>query len=60
MSELAAKPHLFERPAQTATAPERAPRKAPVFIADAVTPFGGETLLLSLLRAQAWRDEDQP
>jgi len=43
------------------TAPERTARRGPVFIQDAVTPWGGETLLLSLLRAQALADlDDQP
>lgn len=43
------------RQAQTDTAPPK-PRAPPVFIGDAVAPFAGETLLLSLLRAQAMRD----
>ena len=42
-------------PSQAETAPPK-PRAAPVFIGDAVAPFAGETLLLSLLRAQAQRD----
>jgi hypothetical protein len=41
--------------AQSDTAPPKPPA-APVFIGDAVMPFAGETLLLSLLRAQALRD----
>ena len=46
--------------APVATGPEPRPRRSPVFIHDAVTPWGGETLLLSLLRAQALAEiEDQ-
>lgn len=37
---------------QDKTGPEQKPRRSPVFIQDAVTPWGGETLLLALLRAQ--------
>ena len=47
-------------PAQSAeatTSPEPKPRRAPVFIQDAVTPWGQETLLLALWRAQ--QDQDQ-
>ena len=39
--------------------PERAPRRAPVFVGDAVQPFAGETLLLTLLREAALRELDQ-
>ncbi len=35
------------------TGPERKPMCAPIFIHDAVTPWGAETLLLKLLRDQA-------
>lgn len=39
------------------TGPE--PRRgAPVFMTDAVTPWGNETLLLSILRQQAMPDDD--
>ena len=31
--------------------------RAPVFIQDAITPWNGETLLLTLLRAQALEDD---
>lgn len=43
------------------TGPDNRKRRAPVFIHDAVTPWGGETLLLSLLRQQALdaQDDDQ-
>lgn len=46
--------------ALSVTAPPR--RVAPpVLIHDAITPWNGETMLLSLLRAQALADlEDQP
>ena len=37
-----------DTPATTGPAPARRP--GPVFIQDAVTPFGGATLLLALLR----------
>lgn len=45
--------------ARSAPPPKR--RAPPVLIGDAVTPAGGETLLLTLLRAQARAkaDEDQ-
>jgi hypothetical protein len=42
-------------PARTGTTPPKS-RAAPVFIGDAIAPFAGETLLLTLLRAQAMRD----
>lgn len=46
--------------AQARTGPARRPRRAPVFIHDAVTPWRGETMLLSMLRAQAQEQaEDQ-
>lgn len=38
---------------RAATGSERRPRPAPVFIHDAVIPWRGETLLLTILRAQA-------
>ena len=38
--------------------PEPRRARAPVFITDAVTPWRGETLLLSLLRDQARADAD--
>lgn len=34
-------------------------RHPPIFIGDAVQPFAGETLLLTLLREAALRDLDQ-
>ena len=40
------------------TAPPRR-RHPPVFIHDAVTPWNGETMLLTLLRAQALADLDE-
>ncbi|SHE35363.1 hypothetical protein SAMN05444279_101266 [Ruegeria intermedia] len=43
--------------AEATTGPEPKPRRAPVFIQDAVTPWGRETLLLALWRAQ--QDQDQ-
>jgi hypothetical protein len=46
--------------AKEATGPDRKPRRAPVFIHDSVTPWGGETMLLSILRRQALdRNKDQ-
>ncbi|WP_170329664.1 hypothetical protein [Ruegeria arenilitoris] len=41
-----------------ATGPERKPTRAPVFIQDAVTPWGQETLLLKLMRDQAADQEE--
>lgn len=35
------------------------PRHGSIFIQDAVTPWGGETMLLSLLRKQAEKDQDE-
>lgn len=43
--------------AEAQTAPPRR-KPAPLFIGDAVQPFGGETLLLTLLREEAMRDKD--
>ncbi|MBO9445818.1 hypothetical protein J7416_08305 [Ruegeria sp. R14_0] len=43
----------LSKDADTATGPEPKPMRAPVFIQDAVTPWGSETLLLKLLRDQA-------
>lgn len=40
------------------TGPERRRMRSPVFIGDALTPWGGETLLLAMLRAQALELED--
>ncbi|WP_298840137.1 hypothetical protein [uncultured Roseobacter sp.] len=46
--------------ADTATAPERpVRRKSPVFIGDAVQPWGPDTLLLDLMRRDAESDTDQ-
>ena len=42
---------------QDKTGPERKPRRSPVFIQDAVTPWGAETLLLALIRAQQNMDD---
>ncbi|WP_282152281.1 hypothetical protein [Ruegeria atlantica] len=39
--------------AETHTGPAPKPLRAPVFIHDAITPWGTETLLLKLLREQA-------
>ncbi|KUJ78862.1 hypothetical protein [Ruegeria profundi] len=44
--------------ADAATGPERKPMRAPVFIQDAMTPLGDETLLLKLLRDQS-ADQDE-
>ncbi|WP_170762778.1 hypothetical protein [Ruegeria lacuscaerulensis] len=44
--------------AGAATGPERKLLRAPVFIHDAITPWGQETLLLKLLREQA-ADQDE-
>ncbi|MEX0338029.1 MAG: hypothetical protein AB3N11_03215 [Arenibacterium sp.] len=43
---------------QAATGPDLPKRHGPVFIHDAVIPWQGETLLLSLLRAQALEEDD--
>jgi len=48
---------------ETETAPEPPRRyRGPVFIGDAVVPWGAETLLLARLRqdAEAAKSEDQP
>lgn len=49
--------HFWSAPAREAAAPEP-PRKRPppIFIADAVHPWQGETLLLAILRAEAADD----
>ena len=39
--------------AETTQGPERKPLRSSVFIHDAVTPWGRETMLLKLLRDQA-------
>lgn len=51
-------PHPFWRisedaESRTKTKPDPKSRSAPVFINDAVTPWGRETLLLTILRQQA-------
>lgn len=53
--------HLWSMPARTTAAPDP-PRKrpGPVFIGDAVQPWGGETLLLALLREEALKRADDP
>ncbi|WP_170411649.1 hypothetical protein [Ruegeria atlantica] len=48
----------LSKDADTATGPEPKPMRAPVFIHDAVTPWGSETMLLKLLREQA-SDQDE-
>ncbi|MES0825750.1 hypothetical protein [Ruegeria sp. SCP11] len=48
----------FSQDSDAATGPERKPMRAPIFIHDAVTPWGQETLLLKLLREQA-ADQDE-
>jgi hypothetical protein len=45
--------------ADTATGKKPVPRHGSVFIQDAVTPWGGETMLLTLLRRQAEKDQDE-
>jgi len=47
------------RDEKTAYAPPK-PKPAPVFIHDAVLPWQGETVLLKLLRDQAYRELDKP
>ncbi|WP_170370266.1 hypothetical protein [Ruegeria arenilitoris] len=49
-------PVRFE--AQATSGPEPQLRPAPVFIQDAVTPWGPDTLLLKLLRDQAADQEE--
>ena len=49
----------FAQSAEATTGPEPKPRLSPVFIQDAVTPWGQETLLLALWRAQQAQDQDQ-
>ncbi|NOD63887.1 MULTISPECIES: hypothetical protein [unclassified Ruegeria] len=48
----------FARDAEASTGPERKPMRAPVFIHDAVTPWGAETMLLKVLREQAADQEE--
>ncbi|NOC92060.1 hypothetical protein [Ruegeria sp. HKCCD6604] len=48
----------FSSDTEAAAGPERKPMRAPVFIHDAVTPWGAETMLLKLLREQA-ADQDE-
>lgn len=48
----------FAHDAESDTGPPPKPRRAPVFIHDAVTPWGHETMLLKLLRDQA-TDQDE-
>ncbi|TMV06835.1 hypothetical protein FGK63_11980 [Ruegeria sediminis] len=47
-----APPWGLAQDAETATGPPPEPLRAPVFIQDAVTPWGPDTLLLALWRAQ--------
>ncbi|MCX8953265.1 hypothetical protein OU790_07440 [Ruegeria sp. NA] len=46
------------RDAEVMAKPDPKPLRAPVFIHDAVTPWGAETMLLKLLREQA-ADQDE-
>lgn len=46
--------------ASAATQPEPRRRPSPIFIGDAVQPWGRETLLLAVLRRDAEDAEDQP
>lgn len=46
--------------APAATQPEPKRRPSPIFIGDAVQPWGRETLLLAVLRRDAEDAEDQP
>lgn len=48
----------FSQEADATPAPERKPMRAPVFINDALTPWGHETLLLKLMRDQAADQEE--
>ncbi len=48
----------FARDVDTTTGLPPKPRRAPVFIHDAITPWGQETLLLKLLREQAADQEE--
>ncbi|MCG7521070.1 hypothetical protein [Ruegeria sp. Ofav3-42] len=48
----------LSKDAEARTGPEPKPMRAPVFIHDAITPWGSETLLLKLLREQA-ADQDE-
>ncbi|MCB4454915.1 hypothetical protein [Leisingera sp. McT4-56] len=43
--------------AEARTKPKPNPARAPLFIQDAVTPFGDDTLLLALWRLQEAKDE---
>jgi hypothetical protein len=46
---------------EAATGPEPGPRRTtPVFIGDAVHPWGRETLLLEIIRRDEARRADQP
>ena len=48
----------FTQNTDTATGPPPKPVRAPVFIHDAVTPWGGETMLLKLWREQSADQEE--
>ncbi|WP_298851807.1 hypothetical protein [uncultured Ruegeria sp.] len=48
----------FSSDAEVKTGPEFKPMRSPVFIHDAVTPWGAETMLLKLLREQAADQEE--
>ena len=45
--------------ARAVTRPDPPKRAGPVFIQDAITPLAGETLLLSILRAQDQGDAEE-
>lgn len=48
----------FRQDAETATGPDPKPMCAPVFIHDAIIPWGTETMLLKLWREQAADQEE--
>ena len=54
-------PAFWSRPAEvTQQAKPHKKYVAPLFIGDAVQPFGADTLLLEILRRGASENEDQP
>ncbi|WP_050605107.1 hypothetical protein [Ruegeria sp. 6PALISEP08] len=48
----------FSQDTDSTTGPQPKPMRAPVFIHDAVTPWGSETLLLKFLREQVADQEE--
>ncbi|MGI9370758.1 MAG: hypothetical protein ACR2O2_18165 [Ruegeria sp.] len=59
MDHAIAPPIWFAAPdTESVTGPPSKPRRSPVFIHDAITPWGRDTMLLALWREQV-RDQDE-